>query len=156
MLYNRFFLLHHRFSWWYHRFSWWHHRFSWWHHRRRSMQYTMWWFEHIHDISYLVSAGGVPEHHDYAGAGQSTALLHQNHLPHCQSACLAVQPWLFLMATCCREGSWNNERRRERLDGTWKSLVSRCALRRPFHNHRVRVTVCKFVSGTVKVAWAIH
>ena len=69
-------------------------------------------------ISYLVSqaAGGAPEHHGYTGVGQSIALLHQSHLPHCQSACLAEQQWLFLSATCCREESGNNER--ERLDRT--------------------------------------
>ena len=144
IIYSRFFLLYHRFSCWHHRFSCWHHRFSCWHHSFSwwySMLYTMWWFEHIINISYLVSAGGAPEHHCYPGVGQSTALLHQSHLPHChwQSACLAEQQLLFLSATCCREESGNNERP--------VALFAGQACK--FYNHGVRVCRLVRVSDSV-------
>ena len=39
------------------------------------------------------------------GVGSSTAsaLLHQSHQPYCQSSCLAVPQWLFLLVTCLKE-----------------------------------------------------
>ena len=108
MVYSRFFIWYRTFSWWHHRFSWWHHRFSWWH----SMLHTMLFHDQYH--RYLMpclcwKSARTPLYH---GFGQSTALLHQSHLPHCQLACLAVQQWLFLLATCCREESGNNDSER--------------------------------------------
>ena len=54
-------------------------------------------------ISHTLSLLGAPEDQCYPGVAHSTALLHQSHLPHRQSAGLAVQQWLFLLVTCYGE-----------------------------------------------------
>ena len=59
------------------------------------MLHTMQCHDQYHRYLIPCLCWGAPEHHGHPGVGQSTALLHQSHLPHCQSACLAVQQWLF-------------------------------------------------------------